>query len=60
MTLQDKEKIVVSQFALVDLAGSERTNRTGNYGERLREAGEDLFYTGNICLKHAFSKLGHG
>ncbi|KAK2191666.1 hypothetical protein NP493_48g04060 [Ridgeia piscesae] len=37
--LQDKEKIVVSQFALVDLAGSERTNRTGNYGERLREAG---------------------
>ena len=48
MTLQDKEKIVVSQFALVDLAGSERTNRTGNYGERLREAGKELFYTVNI------------
>lgn len=30
---------VVSQLALVDLAGSERTNRTGNTGDRLREAG---------------------
>ena len=32
----------VSQLALVDLAGSERTSRTGNTGDRLREAGEDL------------------
>lgn len=30
---------VVSQLSLVDLAGSERTARTGNTGERLREAG---------------------
>ena len=30
---------VVSQLALVDLAGSERTSRTGNTGDRLREAG---------------------
>ncbi|KAK2138147.1 hypothetical protein NP493_8602g00002 [Ridgeia piscesae] len=43
--LQDKEKFVVSQFALVDLAGSERTNRTGNYGERLREAGKGNSFT---------------
>lgn len=31
---------VVSQLALVDLAGSERTNRTGNTGQALKEAGE--------------------
>lgn len=29
----------VSQLSLVDLAGSERTSRTGNTGNRLREAG---------------------
>lgn len=44
--LQDEAEIdgdlpaVVSQLALVDLAGSERTARTGNTGNRLREAGE--------------------
>lgn len=37
--LQDKDKVCVSQLALVDLAGSERTLRTGNAGDRLREAG---------------------
>lgn len=30
----------MSQLALVDLAGSERTLRTGNAGDRLREAGQ--------------------
>ena len=30
---------MVSQLSLVDLAGSERTGRTGNQGERLKEAG---------------------
>ena len=30
----------MSQLSLVDLAGSERTNRTKNYGDRLKEAGE--------------------
>ncbi len=28
-----------SQLSLVDLAGSERTSRTGNHGDRLKEAG---------------------
>ena len=41
LVLQDRERIVISQFSLVDLAGSERTNRTGNNGERLREAGRE-------------------
>ena len=36
--LQDKNKITVSQLSLVDLAGSERTKRTGNQGDRLKEA----------------------
>ena len=36
---KDKSKIVVSQLSLVDLAGSERTKRTGNQGDRLKEAG---------------------
>ena len=44
LVLQDRERIVISQFSLVDLAGSERTNRTGNNGERLREAGREHFY----------------
>ncbi len=30
---------MVSQLSLVDLAGSERTGRTGNQGDRLKEAG---------------------
>lgn len=38
--LQDKSRVVVSQLSLVDLAGSERCGRTGNAGERLKEAGE--------------------
>ena len=38
--LQDIDKLCVSQLSLVDLAGSERTNRTKNYGDRLKEAGE--------------------
>ena len=37
--LQDSSKIIVSQLSLVDLAGSERASRTGNEGERMREAG---------------------
>ena len=37
--MQDKDKVVISQLALVDLAGSERMTRTGNVGDRLREAG---------------------
>ena len=36
---QDKQRIAVSQLSLVDLAGSERTGRTGNSGDRLKEAG---------------------
>ena len=31
---------MISQLALVDLAGSERCARTGNTGEKLKEAGE--------------------
>ncbi|XP_037572766.1 kinesin-like protein KIF23 [Dermacentor silvarum] len=37
--LQDKNALIISQLSLVDLAGSERTDRTGNTGHRLREAG---------------------
>lgn len=37
--LQEKKFVAISQLSLVDLAGSERTNRTGNKGTRLREAG---------------------
>ena len=40
-SFQDKDKICISQLSLVDLAGSERTGRTGNAGDRLREAGDD-------------------
>jgi len=39
VSVQDKDKIFVSQLALVDLAGSERNLRTGTAGDRLREAG---------------------
>jgi len=39
VSVQDKDKVFVSQLALVDLAGSERTLRTGTAGDRLREAG---------------------
>ncbi len=38
--VDDGQPCLVSQLALVDLAGSERTSRTGNTGDRLREAGE--------------------
>ena len=38
-----QKRCVVSQLALVDLAGSERTSRTGNTGDRLREAGKIKF-----------------
>ncbi|XP_033725616.1 kinesin-like protein KIF23 isoform X2 [Pecten maximus] len=37
--LQDADKVCVSQLSLVDLAGSERCHRTGNMGDRLKEAG---------------------
>ncbi len=37
--IDDSKPCLVSQLALVDLAGSERTSRTGNTGDRLREAG---------------------
>nr|XP_037279285.1 kinesin-like protein KIF23 isoform X1 [Rhipicephalus microplus] len=37
--IQDKNALLISQLSLVDLAGSERTDRTGNTGHRLREAG---------------------
>lgn len=37
--IQDKNALIISQLSLVDLAGSERTDRTGNTGHRLREAG---------------------
>ena len=37
--LQDPRFLCVNQLSLVDLAGSERTNRTKNFGERLKEAG---------------------
>ncbi|XP_077483535.1 kinesin family member pavarotti isoform X1 [Amblyomma americanum] len=37
--IQEKTALVISQLSLVDLAGSERTDRTGNTGHRLREAG---------------------
>ena len=40
VSLQDKNRAVVSQLSLVDLAGSERTNRTKNAGDRLKEAGQ--------------------
>ena len=43
--LQDIDKLCVSQLSLVDLAGSERTNRTKNYGDRLKEAGEYHIYS---------------
>ncbi|XP_021341175.1 kinesin-like protein KIF23 isoform X4 [Mizuhopecten yessoensis] len=37
--LQDADKVCISQLSLVDLAGSERCHRTGNMGDRLKEAG---------------------
>ncbi|KAH7951748.1 hypothetical protein HPB52_012179 [Rhipicephalus sanguineus] len=37
--IDDKNALIISQLSLVDLAGSERTDRTGNTGHRLREAG---------------------
>ncbi|XP_050094625.1 kinesin-like protein KIF23 [Anopheles aquasalis] len=51
--VQDQSKITVSQLSLVDLAGSERTNRTGNTGQRLREAGNinNSLMTLRTCLE---------
>lgn len=40
LEVDQSKSCVVSQLALVDLAGSERTSRTGNTGDRLREAGK--------------------
>lgn len=40
--VDDTKPCLVSQLALVDLAGSERTSRTGNTGDRLREAGTKI------------------
>lgn len=51
--VQDRAAITVSQLSLVDLAGSERTNRTGNTGQRLREAGNinNSLMTLRTCLE---------
>lgn len=51
--VQDRNAITVSQLSLVDLAGSERTNRTGNTGQRLREAGNinNSLMTLRTCLE---------
>ncbi|XP_055628782.1 kinesin-like protein KIF23 [Toxorhynchites rutilus septentrionalis] len=51
--VQDRNAIIVSQLSLVDLAGSERTNRTGNTGQRLREAGNinNSLMTLRTCLE---------
>ncbi|XP_058054870.1 kinesin-like protein KIF23 [Anopheles bellator] len=51
--VQDRSAITVSQLSLVDLAGSERTNRTGNTGQRLREAGNinNSLMTLRTCLE---------
>lgn len=39
--LEDRKKLIISQFSLVDLAGSERTVRAKTAGQRIREAGKD-------------------
>ncbi|XP_053675408.1 kinesin-like protein KIF23 [Anopheles nili] len=51
--VQDRNAISVSQLSLVDLAGSERTSRTGNTGQRLREAGNinNSLMTLRTCLE---------
>lgn len=51
--IQDRSAVMVSQLSLVDLAGSERTNRTGNTGQRLREAGNinNSLMTLRTCLE---------
>ena len=51
--LSDSTMLKVSQLALVDLAGSERTNRTGNTGQRLQEAGKinQSLMTLRTCLE---------
>ncbi|XP_058834186.1 kinesin-like protein KIF23 [Topomyia yanbarensis] len=51
--VQDRNAVTVSQLSLVDLAGSERTNRTGNTGQRLREAGNinNSLMTLRTCLE---------
>jgi kinesin family member 23 len=52
-TVQDRDKITISQLSLVDLAGSERTNRTNNKGDRLREASmiNNSLMTLRTCLE---------
>ncbi|XP_053684824.1 kinesin-like protein KIF23 [Sabethes cyaneus] len=51
--VQDRANVTISQLSLVDLAGSERTNRTGNTGQRLREAGNinNSLMTLRTCLE---------
>uniref|UniRef100_A0A182IVR1 Kinesin-like protein n=1 Tax=Anopheles atroparvus TaxID=41427 RepID=A0A182IVR1_ANOAO len=51
--VQDRNALTISQLSLVDLAGSERTNRTGNTGQRLREAGNinNSLMTLRTCLE---------
>jgi kinesin family protein 23 len=50
--LQDSGKMIISQLALVDLAGSERSDRTGNHGNRLKEAGNinQSLMTLRLCM----------
>ncbi len=50
--LQDKNRVVSGQLALVDLAGSERIGRTGNLGDRLREASNinNSLMTLRLCM----------
>ena len=52
-----EKSCVVSQLALVDLAGSERTSRTGNTGERLREAGKTRFIRRKSLKLQLFSLI---
>ncbi|EAT46060.1 AAEL002714-PA [Aedes aegypti] len=51
--VQDRNAVTISQLSLVDLAGSERTSRTGNTGQRLREAGNinNSLMTLRTCLE---------
>ena len=47
---QDRDNMVISQLSMVDLAGSERAARTGNQGDRIREAGWCCVNHSQICL----------
>eukprot|EP00096_Caligus_rogercresseyi_P002527 TRINITY_DN1469_c1_g1_i1.p1 TRINITY_DN1469_c1_g1~~TRINITY_DN1469_c1_g1_i1.p1 ORF type:complete len:848 (+),score=297.15 TRINITY_DN1469_c1_g1_i1:157-2700(+) len=52
----------VSQLALCDLAGSERTQRTGNTGDRLREAGNinSSLMTLRACIENLRDNQANG